>query len=283
MKSVQEMTSAYSAEPLGRRPIRVLGRMFGNVPASRYLAYRLFLKDLKGERAKSMLAPLWDFLDPLVLAFVFMGLTRLRVVDAGELQVPYAVFVTFGLLLYQTFIEAITLPLDVIKKSRGLITHLRVSPEALVLSTLLRIAFNSGFRILVMLGVAIAMGSFSGLGFVKFLLLFPTIILAGMAIGLLLAPFNTLYNDVGRVVRIVLVPLRYVTPVLYAVPAVPALQFFDSWNPLSTILTSLRSLATQNVIADPAGYGLSVAGLSLTFFCGWFLFHVSMPILSERA
>ena len=46
----------------------------------------------------------------------------------------------------------------------------------------------------------------------------PLIILAGMSFGFFLAPFHAIYSDVGRVVRIVLNPLRYLSPVIFAFP-----------------------------------------------------------------
>ena len=275
--------SSYSAEPLGRSPRRVLAAMFGNLARSPYVAYRLALKDIKGERTKSRFATLWDFLDPLILAVVFYVLQAVRVINPGDIHVPYAVFVTFGLLLYQTFSESVTLPMDVTRRSRNMLAHLKLAPEALILSTLFRILFNSSFRIAAMLLIAVVLGSFSPLGFVKFLLLFPTIILAGMAFGLVLAPFHTIYNDVGRVTKIVLIPLRYASPVLYAIPDVVPFVYLKIFNPVASIITNLRSVATQDVFIEPGGFALRIAVLSAVFFFGWFLFHLAAPVVAERA
>ncbi len=275
--------SSYSAEPLGRSPGRVLTAMFRNLAGSRYVAYRLALKDVRSERTKSRFATLWDFLDPLVLAVIFYILQSVRVINPGDIQIPYAVFVTFGLLLFQTFSESVTLPMEVIRRSRHMLAHLKLTPEALLLSTGLRILFNSSFRIGAMLFIAFVMSSLSWSGCLKFLLLFPSVILAGMAFGIVLAPFHTIYNDVGRVTRIVLLPLRYASPVLYMIPDVAPFVYLQVFNPLASIIMNLRSVATQNVFFDPSGFAVWLAVLSGLFFFGWFFFHLAAPIAAERA
>lgn len=257
--------------------------MFAGVPAAQYVALRLFLKDVKGDYTRSAFGTVWDFADPLVLALIFYFLAKTRVLNAGAIDVPYAVFVTFGILLYQTFADAVLYPLEVTKRSRNLVTQLRISPEALLLSTFYRVVFMSGFRIAVMLGVALVLGAFSPLGFLAFLALYPTIILAGMAFGVLLAPFNTIYNDVARVTRLILNPLRYASPVLYAIPPVAPFSYVYAVNPIASLIDGLRSVATVGVFGDPWGFVARVLVLAVVFLFGWFVFHLSVPVLAERA
>ena len=275
--------SAESSVSDFRGVMSILRSMGSGLVQSRYAAYRIFVKDVRAEYAKSMFGMTWDFVDPLVLGLIFYFLMQARVIDPGVISIPYAVFVIYGMLLYQTFTDSVLLPLNVITRSRGMLTHLNLSPEALLLSALYRILFNSVFRILVMLGFSLAMRSFSPIGFVKFLLLYPSIILAGMAFGVLLSPFNTIYTDVGRVTRIILNPLRYASPVLYTIPKVAPFTFIYAVNPIAIILSDLRSVATENQFSDLPGFALRVGLLLATFLVGWFVFHVSVPVIAERA
>lgn len=266
--------------------------MFEGLVRSRYMGYRLFVRDIRAEYSKVAFGVLWDFIDPLILGLIFYFLMQVRVINAGELGMPYAVFVIYGLLLYRTFSESITLSLDVMQRARGILTHLKLPPEALIVSVLFRVLFNSIFRIAVMLAFSVAlyasaaeegMSAFSMLGFAKFLLCYPLLVLAGMSIGIFLAPFNVVYGDVGRVTRIILVPLRYATPVLYAIPTAFPFDWLNALNPVTTILTSLRSLATSNVVEDVTGLALKSGVYAALFLVGWLVFHVSIPVLSERA
>ena len=93
-----------------------------------------------------------------------------------------------------------------------------------------------------MLGFSLLGASFSLVGFATFLVLFPLLILAGMSLGILLAPFNVIYSDVGRFVGIAIVPLRFLSPVVYAIPPDSQLGRLQILNPLTMLLTSLRSL-----------------------------------------
>lgn len=279
----------YSAESKVRRVPDVLRSMVSGAMRSRYMAYRLCMKDIRAEYSRSALGIVWDFLDPLVLGIVFYFLKRVSVVNPGEMATPYAVFIIYGLLMYQTFSESALLSVDVMRRFRNILTHLKVPPEALILAVFFRVLFNSGFRIVVMLIFSLALHlnaieqgltAFSLVGFAKFLVCYPLLILAGMSIGVFLAPFNVIYGDVGRFVRIVLLPLRYVSPVLWAIPRTSLLYVL---NPISVIMTNLRLFATSDQSWNLPGMGIRCAGFALLFMLGWFVFHVSVPILAEKA
>ncbi|OPZ08045.1 MAG: ABC-2 type transporter [candidate division BRC1 bacterium ADurb.BinA292] len=272
----------YTAEAEVLQFRHVWTEMIRGIIHSRYLAYRLFLKDLRAEYSRLKFSLVWDFLEPLMLALVFIALMHSGVVSDRGIEMPPAVFITFGVLMWMTFSEAVTMPLGVVGKSRHLVTQTSIVPEALILSVVWRVAFNSIFRIAILAIVAAALGSLSPVGFLKFLLLFPAIVLLGLALGILLAPFNTIYNDIGRFVNILLRPLMYASPVLYARSMHPLLDTFNACSPVSIVLVNLRSLATRNVLEQP-GLLASCVGMSLLFLVGWFIFHVSIPVVAERA
>jgi lipopolysaccharide transport system permease protein len=271
----------YTADPQVRDPKAVLGAMVRGMFGSTYIAWRLFLKDVKSEYAKARLGILWDFLDPLVFASLYYVLVNLGILSRGDMSMPYPVFIVFGFLLFQTFRESIKMPTQVIKRSRNMLTQLKLPPECLILSLFYRILFNGAIRIVIMLVFAIVMGHFSIVGTLKFLALFPLLIFSGMAVGLLLAPFNTIYNDVGRVTDIVLTPLRFATPVMYSASIIP--DVINRWNPITPFIENLRSLAVDDAFADAGLFWIKFAGFLVCFFIGWFFFHVSIPLLAERA
>jgi lipopolysaccharide transport system permease protein len=154
-----------------------------------------------------------------------------------------------------------------------------VAPEVLILSVAFRVAFNSSFRIVVLIVFSLAMGAFSPMGFVKFLACFPLLILAGMALGLILAPFNAIYNDVDRAVRLLILPLRFASPVFF----VFASEKLTRANPVAVLINNLRDLATANHFSDSGALALWSAAFALLFLCGWYLFHLAVPVLAERA
>lgn len=270
----------YTAESQTNRLPEIIRSMIGGLRGTSYTSYRLFLKDVKSDYAKSKFGLIWDFIDPLVFAGIFYTLQKVGILSGGNVGMSYAVFVVYGFLLYQTFRESVLSPLKIMRSSRPILTHLKLPPECLLMSIFFRGIFNGGIRAIIMLGFSLVLGDFSLPGFILFVILFPTIILVGMSIGIFLAPFNTVYNDVGRVTEIMLNPLRFGTPVMYSLDQFPLI---NTINPITQILDNLRSLATSCTITDPGLTAGKLTGFVVLMLVGWFIFHVSIPVLAERA
>ena len=129
----------YSAESRVRNFRSVLREMAQGMRGSRYIAYRLVRSDIKNSYATSVFGMVWDLIDPLVLASIFYLLMRARIISSEGLGMPPSVFVVYGMMLYQTFSESVLLSVNVMTRSRNLLTHLKLPPEALILSVLFKI------------------------------------------------------------------------------------------------------------------------------------------------
>ena len=282
----------YTTESEAMYPGHVLPAMWRGLVQSRYMAFRLLMRDLKSDYSRSLLGMVWDLIDPLVLGFIFYCLMQTRVITPGPTGIPYPVFIIYGLLLYATFMESVMKMIQVVHNSKGLLAQLKLPPEAMILAVILRILFNSVFRICAMLffSILLSLGelepglrAFSLPGFIKFLALYPSIILAGASIGLLLAPLNALFSDVGTAVRIALGPYRYLAPVLWPLPATGAWYYANLISPVSPILSDLRLLATHDMMQESTGFFVRCGLYAAVFLAGWFILHVSLPVLAERA
>jgi ABC-type polysaccharide/polyol phosphate export permease len=332
----------YTAESKSRRGKEVLKEMISGLARSRYIAYRLAVKDIKSDYSKSAFGMVWDLIDPLVLGLIFYSLMVVKLIRPGDMGMPYAVFVIYGLLLYATWSDCLIMMLGIFAKSRNLLNHLRLPYEALILSVVFRVGFYSIFRIAVMLFFSLVLyygitpqhlgltqerlggeqvvrsanrGSvtpataeieattpvaptapaahppvqgkeeraFSLPGFFLFLLLYPAIVLSGVAIGLFLAPFDTIYSDVGRLTRIILTPLRYITPVLWTIPHDGFFRYVNHFNPVGPIISDLRWLATHGEMLEATAFFGRCGFYGVLFLIAWFVFHISVPVLAERA
>lgn len=282
----------YTAQSETFSPKRVLPAMVRGVFQSRYMALRLVVKDIKADYSKSQFGMIWDLVDPLVLGFIFYALMRSRVFTPGETQMPYSIFIIYGLLMYATFVESVMRMVTLVKSSKPLLSQLKLPPEALILSVLFRIFFNCFFRLMVMLFFSLLMrnsaldngqSAFSLIGFLKFVALFPSIILVGTAIGLFCAPLNAIYSDVGTVLRIGLTPYRYLSPVLWPLPLTGLWAYVHAVSPISPLFLDLRMLATNNVMNYPAPFALRILVFGAMFLFSWFVFHISIIVLSEKA
>lgn len=270
----------YSAESSVLNFKTVLRDMLRGLMQSRYTAYRIFVKDMKADYMRSRLGVFWDFIDPLVFASIFFTLEKLGVIARGDIgQIPYVVYVVFGFLLYSVYMDAILMPIDILRKSRQILTHVKITPESILVSVFFRVVFNASFRMVAMIGFAIGFGAFTIPGLIGFVAAMPLFILCGMGIGIFLAPYHTIYNDVGTVVRIILTPLRFASPVIYALPW----PFLYRVNPLAGILDAVRSLATGNTFEHLSATVAWVALHMVLLLVGWFVFHIALPILADQA
>lgn len=280
--------AVYTAEPDVLRFKATLQAMVRGAWNSRYVAYRLVRKDIRAGYSKSAMGMFWDLADPLVLGLIFYKLMEKKVIEVGHMDNPYPIFVIYGLMLYFTFMQSLLSSIELIRSSKGLLNQLKVAPEALILSVFFRVLFDSSFRILVMLTFSLLLWrsaesqqlcAFDPVGFLKFLALYPFFILWSMSLGLLLAPFNVVFTDVGRLAKIVITPLRFITPVLWPIH----IAAINDCNPVTAMLNLMRGLATENLAMDwqwAAFWG--GIGVAL-FLVGWFVFRVSVPVLAEKA
>jgi len=129
----------YTSLSKARKPVEIGRSMIAGLINSKYIAYRLFLKDVKGDYSRTSLGILWDLADPLMLGMVFYFLRRSAVISGGEIAIPYTLFIIYGILLYQTFVDATMSSLSMYERSKSLITQLSIPPEALILSPFLKI------------------------------------------------------------------------------------------------------------------------------------------------
>lgn len=270
-----------AASSRARQPRAVLRAMLGGFTSSPYAAYRLTLKDVKGGYARSLFGLLWDLADPLVFGAIFYFLVAGGVLHPGAMAIPYALFVTYGMLLYQTFTEALLSSMRLFKNSRGLLAHVKIAPETLLLSVLFRCLFNSVFRIAVLFLLTFGLLGFSVerlAGFAQLLLCWPLLIGAGMAVGVALAPLNAIYADVERATSVLLVPLRFATPVFYNIGSTALILC----NPVAVLIVNLRDLGTGQGFYHAPALALWSAGLGLLFVVAAYIFHVAVPVLAER-
>lgn len=282
----------YTSQSETFSPKQVIPAMLRGVIQSRYMALRLVVKDIKADYAKSQFGMIWELIDPLVLGFIFYSLMRTRVISPGETYMPYAIFIIYGLLMYATFTESVLRMVNLVKSSKALLSQLKLPPEALILSVLFRIAFNCFFRLLVMLFFSLLLyrsaiesgeSAFSPIGFIKFVALFPSVILVGAAIGLFCAPLNAIYSDVGTVLRIGLGPYRYLSPVLWPLPITGIWAYIHGVSPIAPLFLDLRMLATNNLMNYPGPFLARIVLFGAMFLFAWFVFHISIIVLSEKA
>ncbi|MFK5947541.1 MAG: ABC transporter permease [Methylococcales bacterium] len=247
------------------------------------LAVRLFFRDIKSQYRQSFLGFFWVLIPPLLTAGLWIFLNNNKIVNVGETNIPYPLFVMIGTMLWQVFAEAVNQPLHSVRSNQGMLTKINFPKEALLLSGFYTIMFNLAPKLLVLLSACYVFNIQLYFSQLYFLLGVLMISLTGFAIGLLLTPIGLLINDVARGIGIVLPFAMYLTPVIYPAPTTSGkFALLMQYNPLATLITSSRDWLSGHLTEIPYEF-MAISGFTFLFLIiGGLAYRISMPIITER-
>ncbi|WP_286760396.1 ABC transporter permease [Salegentibacter sp. UBA1130] len=263
-------------------PGNLLRESLGDIYSSRFLARQLAERDIKAQYRQSYLGIIWAFITPLATAVVWIFLNMsgtIRVTDTG---IPYPVYAFTGTLLWSIITEAVNSPTSSTNSARGLLSKINFPKEALIISGIYKLLFNSSIKIILLLVFVFLFG----IGFHWSLLLLPLVILGailfGTTIGLFLTPISMLYKDVGKIVGMGFSFLMYITPVVYAVPDEGLMRTVMEINPFTPIILTSRDLITGASPEYLTYYFIVLAATVPLFFLALLAYRISIPIIVER-
>jgi lipopolysaccharide transport system permease protein len=266
-----------------RHPLKLFRRMGADLMASRELAWQLMKRDISAQYRESFLGIAWAIIPPIIAASGFAFAANAKVINIGTTDIPYPAFVLLSTALWQTFSEAIMLPLQKVSAARMMLSKIQFPREALILAAMGQVLFNFAFKLLLVAGM-----------FVWFRLAVPwTVVLAPVALihlvvlgsflGTLLAPMNALYQDFQKGMQLLIGTWLFLTPVVYPTPKGDGLfGVLVNLNPVTPLLVTTRELITTGVITDPTGFWL-VSGLAFGgLLVAWLIYRLAMPYAIER-
>ncbi len=249
---------------------------------SHFLAKQLASRDIKSQYRQSYLGIIWAFITPVTSALVWIFLNLSGTIKLTDTGMPYPVYAFSGTLIWSIIKEAINLPTNTTNAARGIITKINFPKEALVLSGIYKLFFNTSIKIGLLLIFIFAFG----IGFHWLLLLFPlaviVVILFGTTLGLFITPISLIYNDIAKIVSMGLGLLMYITPVVYAIPKKGFMKTVMEVNPFSALIITTRNLAMGHT-SEYLGYFVSISITSFfLFFLGLLFYRISIPVIVER-
>lgn len=265
-----------------RRPKQLLTSMFRDLMASRELALQLMHRNISAQYRQSFLGFFWAIIPPVVTA---LGLTLARskgVVNIQETDLPYPAYVMFSMALWQTFVEAITGPMQSLTSAKNMLVRINFPREALVLSKVGELFFNFGAKLILIIILFI----FFKMPITWNALLAPValihLVVFGTFIGVLLAPAAVLYQDFTKGISLVTNFWLLLTPVVYAPPSDGVFGAVVRLNPVTPLLVTTRELATTGVISDPQGFWIASLIGFLGLLLAWILYRLAIPYVVER-
>ncbi len=280
--STTRPTVRYSAHSEIRNPVKLFSDMWSDTWNGRELAWRLFLRNIRGLYRQTLLGLFWAFLPPVANTAIWIFLRQQGVFNIGDMEVNETLYILTGMILWQAFGDAIQMPLKVLNQHKSMLSKLRFSREALLLVGLGEIVFDLLIRA-VLLALAMAwFGVAPSLAVLGAVVAIVMMIALGATLGILLMPIGSLYQDVGRLLSMVVPFWMILTPIIYPSPTAFPGTLLNWLNPASPFLILSRDLLLmgQSNMWFPAFiWGLITIPLALF---GLIMFRISIPVLVER-
>lgn len=272
----------YTPESRIRHPISLLKDMWGDLKASRELAWRLVIRDISALYRQTALGYFWAVFPPLVTSAVLILLKSSAVMDIKEIGMPYPVYVMIGTVFFQLFVDALNAPLKVVTESKAILTKINLPREALILSGMGQVLFSFAIKLVLLAGVLIYFNTPVTWTAVFLPIPWLGLLLLGTMLGILLIPIGLLYKDIQSALLIATQGLMWLTPVPYPPGTGGALGKIISINPLTPLLKGARDLVTRGIPENLMPF-LIVFGLTLALlFVGWIIYRLALPIIIER-
>lgn len=249
---------------------------------SRFLARQLAERDIKAMYRQSYLGIVWAFITPITTAAVWVFLNSSGTIRLSDTGIPYPVYAFSGTLIWSIIVAAINSPMQSTQAAKGILTKINFPKEALLLSGVYKLLFDSFIKIIIL----VLFVFIYGVGFHWSLLLFPIAILGailvGTTVGLFLTPIGLLYQDIGKIITFGMQFLMYVTPVVYAMPSTGIMKTIMDWNPITPIVLTARDLVV-GFTPEYLNYFSVVLIVCLPLlFLGLIIYRISIPIIVER-
>jgi lipopolysaccharide transport system permease protein len=214
---------------------------FKELWAYRELLYFLIWRDVKVRYKQTLLGVAWVVLQPLMtmlITTIFFG----KLVRVPSDNLPYALFVFAGLLIWSFFSRAITQSGSSLVGSANLITKVYfprlMIPTATVLSGLVDFAVS----FLLLIGLMIYYGVTLSAHLLMFPLLLMLTVMLALGAGLWLAALNVKYRDVAAIIPFIVQVGMFATPIYYPSNLIPEKwRWLIKLNPLTGVIENLRA------------------------------------------
>lgn len=277
-----EVKVVYSADSQLSSPRRLAAGAWSDLRVSPSAAWLLLLQSLRASYRQSWLGYFWLLLPPLATTATWVYLNSAGVLEVGQTETPYPVYVLTGTLLWQVFADALHSPLQKLSSARKILTKSRMPHEAWLMAGLFEVLFNFAVRLVILLPVVIWFRPSWDWALLLVPLGMMSLLLLGFAIGLLLAPVGLLYQDVPRALTLITGFWFLLTPVIYPLPAGGPASLLATLNPVAPLLTTTRRWLTLGAVAPARGFA---PVLVLSLLCGaaaWVSYRLARPHLIAR-
>ncbi len=241
-------------------------RLFQELYKYRELLKTNVKKEIRGKYKGSFLGVLWSFINPLLMTLVYAIVFPFILKNTTPHYVTYLII---GILPWNWFTTVIAQGTTSFLSNAGIIKKVYFPREIIPISVVTSGLVNFLISCLIIIVFLIC----SGIGFSKYIIFFPIILIAEYIVCLaavfLTSAINVYIKDAEYIINFLITMLFYATPVLYTMDMFPArFQKILLLNPLVTIINSYRNIFFYQVMPGIKSLLVIIlVGFVLLFVC----------------
>jgi lipopolysaccharide transport system permease protein len=244
---------------------------------NRELIIALTKREVVGRYRGSVMGLMWSFLHPLLMlavyTFVFSVVFKARWPSGEGSKTEFALVLFTGLMVFNVFSECVNRAPGLVLNNVNYVKKVVFPLEILPLVTLLSALFHLLVSVLVWGGFYVVCFGLPPLTVALLPIVLAPLVLITLGVSWLLCSLGVYLRDVGQVVGIVTTVLMFMTPVFYAVEALPPeYRSLMRANPLTITIEQARDVMIWGQGIDTAvwlgmlGLGLAIAYLGYAWF-----------------
>lgn len=250
---------------------------------SRHVLWHLFVRDFVAGFRQKLLGYLWIVLVPLIgiASFVFMQWTG--ILNPGQTDFPYPIYVYIGTSIWGLFISALTVVANGLINNADLVMRTNIPKIGLAVTGLATLCYNMLVNLVVLVLLLLVFQLSPSIWAVIYPLTVLPIIMLGVGLGLILSVVGAVARDVTGMFTTLINLVMYVTPVVYTAQFTnPYLHDVVHWNPLTYLVDAPRSLFVVGKIPDLEGYAFSIFFSMIILWMGIHAFYLIKDKVTER-
>lgn len=264
------------------KPNPFLKHWLDDVLSSRFSAFCLFKRQLAQQYRYSSFGLLWAFVPTTLTAVVLIGSQRAHALAASSV-VPAAFYGIFGVALAQTFLEALNATRRLFIAHQHVLRRHTLPLDAFIMADLMQLLFTMlvRFSIVVVVYAIFSVAAPKPLMAMIAVLGYCGIACAGAGLGLLIAPFTALTQDLEHVSSLLPWTIFAITPVFVPITGSTILGRIAAINPLTWVFDGIRAAAYGG---DGEAMAAALAGFwgAVLLLLGWSFCRVARPHVVER-
>jgi homopolymeric O-antigen transport system permease protein len=261
-----------------------LRQAYVDIVTSRHVIVRLFWRDFMAQFRQKVLGYFWALLSPLLAVVSFLFLFLIGVLQPGEGEIPYPVYVLVGSTAWGCLPGAMGAVSGGLQTQADLIMRTRIPKLALAISSLAALAYGIVISMVSMAIVFVAVGVTPTWWLAAYPLLILPMVLLGTAAGLILSVLGPIARDLTPLVTQVLSLVMYITPVIYLRSTIqqPVVRKLIDWNPITYLTDVPRSLICLGRAENIDVFFWVAGGTVVLVAVGLRVFYLLEDLVAER-